>query len=124
VEALVTGELGEVTPGMVDGETRSPSEQTVRATEPFVVELAGDVDMLREAELRRVVQRYLDSAAVDAVVDLGRCDFMDTTGLTFLVGLRRAAARRGGAVVIARPSRVCRRILEVVAFDRIFEIRE
>jgi hypothetical protein len=39
------------------------------------------------------------------------------------VALRKQAVRRGGTVTLVAPSASCMRLLRVVAFDKVFDIR-
>jgi anti-sigma B factor antagonist len=89
----------------------------------FQIYLAGDVDLVREPELNRLADAYFDSDDVDVEVDLSAVTFMDSTGLAFLMSLRRYAHRRGGTVTLLSPSGRSLRLLELAAVPTLFEIR-
>ena len=69
-----------------------------------IVTVAGEIDMFTAARLR---ERLLELAAVGrpVVIDLDQVGFMDSAGLSALVGAANRAAAHGGSlrVVCARP---------------------
>ena len=90
----------------------------------YEIALSGEVDIAFGDELRTLGEAFVQSGRENAVVDLAGVTFMDSTGLNFLVGLRRVAHGRGGSVTLRRPSPACRRLLQVSAFDQVFDISE
>ena len=55
-----------------------------------LVTLVGEIDLTRSAELRSVVQAYVESRSVDAVVDMSEVSFCGSEGIEFLGGCSRA----------------------------------
>ena len=89
----------------------------------FKIVLMGELDMARAGELDGLLAQYGASQATHVEVDLAQVTFIDSTGLGFLVGLRRLAEPRGGTVTLVGPSRTCQRLLDLVAVPTLFEIR-
>lgn len=90
----------------------------------YEIALSGEVDIAFGDELRTLGEAFVQSGSSNAVVDLSGVTFIDSTGLNFLVGLRRVAQGRGGSVTLRRPSPACLRLLQVSAFDQVFDIGE
>jgi anti-sigma B factor antagonist len=90
----------------------------------YEIALSGEVDIAFGDELRTLGEAFAQSASANALVDLSGVTFIDSTGLNFLIGLRRVAQARGGSVTLRRPSPACLRLLEVSAFDQVFEVSE
>src|SRR3712207_8032382 len=69
--------------------TRTVAEHTV-------LEVGGEVDVYTAPRLRERLVELVDAGARNVVVDLGRVDFLDSTGLGVLVGaLKRLRAASG-----------------------------
>lgn len=67
----------------------------------------------------------LDSGSVDRIIlDLERVSYLDASSLGMILLLREAAEARHVTVVLHRPSRPVRSLLEVVRFEKLFSIIE
>jgi anti-anti-sigma factor len=86
----------------------------------FSVKLQGAVDLPEEHVLNSFVQDFREGDLLSARVDLRQVTFMDSTGLAFLVRLRRTALERGGEVTLVGASGICLRALQIVRFDTVF----
>jgi anti-sigma B factor antagonist len=99
---------------------------TVRVVEAVTVAaVAGDIDLhtsppLREGLVHAVTSR--DGTGPDLVIDLSAVDFIDSTGLGVLVGIRRRVATNSGLVHLVCPQGTVVRLLSVTALDRVFEV--
>jgi anti-sigma B factor antagonist len=90
----------------------------------YHVLLRGDLDFARAHELTELVDQYQASRDTNVDVDLSEVTFIDSTGLGFLIRLRKVASPRGGTVTLIGPSAMCRRLLELVAVPTLFDIRD
>ncbi|XRQ14598.1 STAS domain-containing protein [Actinomadura welshii] len=86
----------------------------------LVVEAEGELtiltsDLLRDHVLAEI--RDLDRPP-RVVMDVGRVGFCDSSGLNALIVLWKAAHRAGGELVLARPERRFRTIIERSGLDR------
>ena len=82
------------------------------------LDLSG-VDRAREA-----IEQAEASDASLLVLDLSELDFIDSTGLEVLLRAARRAHDAGRRLVVARPSRYVRRLLEMTAIDQSLDIVE
>jgi anti-sigma B factor antagonist len=90
--------------------------------EHTVLEVGGEVDVYTAPRLRERLVELVDGGARDVVVDLGRVDFLDSTGLGVLVGaLKRLRAANGtfGLVCSKEP---LLKIFRITALDQVFPI--
>ena len=69
--------------------TQAPSGDAV------IVELQGELDIAGTPELERQLSRLTSTGVVRIVVDLRNLDFLDSTGLSVLIRLHRAAQSAG-----------------------------
>ncbi|GHJ50508.1 anti-sigma-B factor antagonist [Catellatospora sp. TT07R-123] len=87
-----------------------------------VLEVGGEVDVYTAPKLRERIAELLDSGVTAVVVDLGRVEFMDSTGLGVLVGGLRKARALGATfgVVCARDSLL--KIFRITALDQVLPL--
>jgi anti-sigma B factor antagonist len=95
---------------------------TRTVAEHAVLEVGGEVDVYTAPRLRERLIEMIDGGARKVVVDLGRVDFLDSTGLGVLVGaLKRLRAVEGtfGLVCDKEP---LLKIFRITALDQVFPI--
>ncbi len=99
-------------------------ELTVPAAGDAVVTVAGELDMFRAPAFEALLCRGIDEGARHVVIDLGAVDFIDSTGLTVIVG---AAARlqpaEGNLNIVCGDAHV-RRVFEITALDSIVGLHQ
>src|SRR5688572_10145592 len=93
-----------------------PPEQNV-----FRVEQES-IDATTAWDLRPALLRALYSQGPQLWVDLGRVNFIDSTGLGMLVGVVKEAREMSGDVRLMNAVREVRRILQVTGLEALFEL--
>jgi anti-anti-sigma factor len=78
-----------------------------------VLHVRGDVDLVTAPEFARAVRTAVERTGRSVIIDLTQVDFMDGRGLRIL----EDAARDSPLTI--RPSKLVRRLLEVVRLERI-----
>ncbi len=96
--------------------TRSEADRTV-------LEVAGEVDVYTGPTLRDRISDLLDGGAHDLVVDLGRVDFIDSTGLGVLVGALNRARELGGSLQLICTQERVLKLLRITGLDQVFTVR-
>ncbi|WP_051385909.1 STAS domain-containing protein [Actinokineospora inagensis] len=91
-----------------------------RAAE-VVVGVVGQLDFGTTPRLTGVVTPVVESGR-PVVLDLGRLSFCDSSGLSALVRLHKAATAAGGSLVLARPGPQVAATISATALDRLFTI--
>jgi len=77
-----------------------------------VVSLEGDLDMAESRRLRATLKSCWLGSAARLLVDLSQVDLLDASALRALVEGRDQMEARGGRLILVRPSRPARRVLE------------
>lgn len=106
----------------MSGSSLSQPSASFHDPSTFTVCLAGEIDLDHKAELRAVLMGFRRCPAVDAIVDLSAVTFMDSTGVSMLIGLQKAAESREGHVTLVQPSRIVLRVLEITGLVPLFKI--
>lgn len=96
---------------------------TTHVTDTVVVLApAGDIDRASQLVLEDAATAALDGGGIDLIIDLDAVTFCDSSGLTLFIRLQRRAGAAGGSVRLASPQPMVRTVLQIVNFDRLFEL--
>ena len=87
-----------------------------------VLEVGGEVDVYTAPRLRERLIELVESGAHDVVVDLGRVDFLDSTGLGVLVGALKRLRAVGGTFSLVCSKEPLLKIFRITALDQVFPI--
>jgi stage II sporulation protein AA (anti-sigma F factor antagonist) len=98
--------------------------ETERRDHCVVAVIAGDLDLASVTMLRDRLHGHVYAGTQHLVLDLSQVGFVDSAGLSMLVGLRRILAARGGMLHLAagRPGFV--ELLRLTALTRTFTLHE
>ena len=86
-----------------------------------VVSLAGTLDAWSEPETRAALGAVLREGKSRLVLDLAGLRRIDSTGLSALLSVLKAARAAGGDVVLLRPSATVVSVLRLTRLDQILE---
>ncbi|KAB1160996.1 STAS domain-containing protein [Micromonospora sp. DSM 115977] len=95
--------------------TRTVGEHTV-------LEVGGEVDVYTAPRLRERLLELIDGGARHVVVDLGRVDFLDSTGLGVLVGALKRLRAAGGSFALVCDKEPLLKIFRITALDQVFPL--
>jgi anti-anti-sigma factor len=87
-----------------------------------IVALNGEFDLSQRDRLKRAFDDVQGEPCV--VVDVSRTAFIDSTVLGSLLRLRGDVIRNGGSFVLAGPSVMVQRLLEITMLTQLFDVRE
>lgn len=76
-----------------------------------LIGVEGELDLAVAPELQAAIERAAGARRV--VVDLGACEFIDSTGIAVLIRGREALLAAGGSLAICSPRLQVLRVLEV-----------
>jgi anti-sigma B factor antagonist len=107
----------------------SPSWQPFSVTvttegERAIVVLRGELDMSGVDRAREAIEQAESLPASLLVLDLSELEFIDSTGLEVVLRAARRAHEGGRRLVVQRPSRYVRRLLEMTAIDQSLDVVE
>jgi len=91
-------------------------------TSPTTVVLAGEIDLESSPRLREALLAIAGSGETRVVVDMTHVTFMDSTGLSALVGPLKRFRRAGGEITLRSPTRAVRKVLEITGLHRVFRV--
>jgi anti-anti-sigma factor len=99
-------------------------EVSVEASGPLpVVRVVGELDAAAAPILRRALTGVIgENAHRRIVVDLARMGFIDSTGLGVLVGALKRARDSGGDLLLASPTSMTTKVLDITGMCRVFEV--
>lgn len=87
-----------------------------------VVEVHGEVDVYTAPVLRERLVELVDGGVRSVVVDLGRVDFLDSTGLGVLVGAQKRLRTVGGTLSLVCAKEPLLKIFRITALDQVFPL--
>jgi anti-sigma B factor antagonist len=88
----------------------------------YVVAVAGDLDVDVEPTLRRSLHDLAEGGATTIIVDLLEASFIDSAGLSALVGAAEALEATGGGLVVVSDSPDARKLLSGAAIGDSFRL--
>jgi anti-sigma B factor antagonist len=91
---------------------------------PYVVEVAGDIDIATVGDLEEPVIRAIEQGRRPVILDLSDCVFIDSSGIRLLLRAQHALSENGVGthrlVVVARDH--VARLLRLVALDKVVPV--
>lgn len=86
------------------------------------VALRGELDLSGVDRARQAIEQAESGNAQLLVLDMSELEFIDSTGLEVMLRAARRAHDDGRRLIVARPSRYVRRLLEMTAIDRSLDV--
>lgn len=88
-----------------------------------VLRVTGEVDVATAPMLREQLRELAAKGTVHVIVDLGRVDFLDSTGLGALVGgLKRLREAEGSLALVITTPRILR-IFQITGLTRVLAVQ-
>jgi anti-sigma B factor antagonist len=78
-----------------------------------IVVVTGELDLASSPRLQEELERVWASDPEQLVIDLRQLEFMDSTGLSIVVGAHRRLAEQGRSLSIVRGSAQVQRLLDL-----------
>src|ERR671910_3234306 len=89
-----------------------------------VVSVRGEIDLCSAPYLEQALAELIDEQGnLSIVLDLERLEFVGSTGVALLLKARERARLKGGEIILARPSAIARRVLEISGVLSAFDVR-
>jgi anti-sigma B factor antagonist len=87
-----------------------------------VVAVSGELDLATASELLAAVGDLIDTGHDRVVLDLGDLTFCDSAGLSVIARLTKRIGAVQGALILARPARIVRAVLEVTGMTELLPV--
>lgn len=89
-----------------------------------VVSATGEIDLHTAPRLQSELATLLRTGTGRLVIDLGRVEFCDSTGVNVLLAALRRAKDQGGSMCLVSPQAAVRKILRITGLDNVFPLYE
>lgn len=86
------------------------------------VHLSGELDMLVAPQLSDTLSELLDAGHKHIAVDLTNLEFVDSSGLSALLGAHQDAQARGAVLVLQSPNERIVRLVSITGLGDVFEV--
>ena len=88
-----------------------------------VVGLVGRLDTPASIEIAPQIEDLKEATAGTVILDCKALEYISSSGLRLFLGLRKAAAEKGGKIVVSNISPEIRSVFMMTGFLNLFEIR-
>jgi anti-sigma B factor antagonist len=111
--------------GMVDQMDEKPFEATEKVVRGArVITIAGELDIATSPRVRELLSDAARDRDRPLVIDLSRCDFVDSTGLATLLHGAKPAQNGESNVALVSAGGEVRKLLELTAIDKTIPVYE
>ncbi len=86
--------------------------------------LSGRLDTAAAVEIAPKFNELSEYANQEVVLDFTELDYISSSGLRLLIGLRKDSAAKGGKVIIEKINDSIRNVFTMTGFYSLFEIRD
>src|SRR5215471_19113708 len=114
---------GEAVPASLPEEVHMELSLSTRTVAGYLVlEVGGEIDVYTAPQLRARLISLVEDGARRVVVDLGRVEFLDSTGLGVLVGALKRLRGVGGELSLVCGQERLLKIFRITGLDRVFTL--
>lgn len=86
-----------------------------------VVAISGRLDAAVAPEVRGSLKDLIQAGAGKVLIDLSGVKFLDSSGISVLVGAMKEATSRGGRIALLKVPPTVRSLLELTRLHRVFD---
>ncbi len=86
--------------------------------------LIGRLDTAAAAEVANDFNRLSEKANEEIVLNFAQLEYISSSGLRLLIGLRKDCAAKGGKVIIEKINDTIRNVFTMTGFYTLFDIRD
>lgn len=94
-----------------------------RENSEVIVALIGRLDTVASQEIAPQMNELLSDAASTIILDCSELSYISSSGLRIFLTLRKAAAEKGGKVIVRSISKEIRSVFMMTGFLNLFEIQ-
>ncbi len=86
------------------------------------VRIRGELDCHTAPQLEAALLRLVEGGAPQVIVDMRSVHFVDSTGLSVLVGGMKRLRDRGGSMVVRSPTQATRKLFEITGLNTVLDV--
>lgn len=105
-------------------ETLSTVRRSLKGKDVEIISLRGRLDALTAPELREEFREFIANGHNRLVLEFSGVTFVDSSGISVIITLLKAATANGGDVVLAKLPATVRSILELTRLNKVFRIHD
>ena len=90
----------------------------------MVCAFKGRLDTPASLQASKDIQPLLDNADTEIILDCTDLEYISSSGLRILLGIRKETARKGGKVIIKNIREEIRQVFLMTGFYNLFEIQD
>ena len=94
----------------------------VESDDRVVLRLTGELDVATAPRVRAELLSLVQRGACTVSIDMASLSFIDSSGLSVLVGGLKRLRESGGDLVLESPSANAMKVLEITGLTRVFSI--
>lgn len=98
--------------------------QTRQEGKVTVIVLEGELDVSSAPTLKELMQKLIDEGKRQFLMDLGKVDFIDSSGLGIFVNAYKRIRSAGGEMKFLKPQEAVRKVFSLTQTDKVFPIYE
>ena len=98
--------------------------QTRQEGKVTVIVLEGELDVSSAPTLKELMQKLIDEGKRQFLMDLGKVDFIDSSGLGIFVNAYKRIRSAGGEMKFLKPQEPVRKVFSLTQTDKVFPIYE
>ena len=93
-----------------------------RVEDIIVIKPQGEIDLHSSPQLRAILQDNIKDATLGVLIDLGRVNYMDSSGLATLAEAFQVIKKEGKKMAICALTDTVKNILSITRLDEIFPV--
>lgn len=96
----------------------------IETGQDLTVKLRGDLDHHYADEARKTIdKKIIDDDIINLTIDMGALDFIDSSGIGFVIGRYKVIRKKEGRLFIINASSKIRKILDMSGIGKIIIIK-
>lgn len=96
----------------------------IESGQALTIKLKGELDHHSADESRVLIDEKLNAGKFNKIViDFKSLDFIDSSGIGFVIGRYKAIRKKGGVIEIINANKKIRKILDMSGIGKIIEIK-
>jgi anti-sigma B factor antagonist len=89
-----------------------------------VIAVSGELDLSTAPELERPLEAAVDGGETPVLIDLAKCEFIDSTGIALIVRAWQRLNGDSAGLAICCPTDQVRRVLGISGLDRSIPVQD
>jgi anti-sigma B factor antagonist len=89
-----------------------------------ILSLEGEIDLYTAPKLKERITELVGQGRTRIAVDLGRVEFLDSTGLGVLIGALKRCREQDGTLALVGATEPVKKVLSITGLDQVFPMSD